>query len=112
MRIMKLAPLDRDAAIAALLAMPAYLHDRLGGLDGEHARAPGPNGTFSAVEQAWHLADLERDGFATRIRRMLAEDEPRLPDFDGARVAIDGDYRSRSLDDGIAAFAAARADTV
>jgi hypothetical protein len=60
------------------------------------------------VEQVWHLADLEREGYGERIRRLLAESDPQLPDFDGAKVARDRNYRSLSLEQGLAAFAAAR----
>src|SRR5262249_1808917 len=78
-------------------------------LDDEGAREAGPDGSFSLVEHAWHLADLEREGYAERIRRLLAETGPHLPDFDGARIAAERNYRAKSLADGIAAFAAARA---
>jgi len=61
------------------------------------------------VEQAWHLADLEREGYASRIRRLLEETQPQLPDFDGARIARERDYRSLSLAEGMARFAASRA---
>jgi len=43
-----------------------------------------------------------------RIRRLLGEEGPFLPDFDGARVARERDYRARSLVDGLQAFRAAR----
>jgi hypothetical protein len=69
---------------------------------------PPPDGGFSLVEQAWHLADLEREGYGERIRRLLADDDPDLPDFDGARLAAERNYRAKSLDGGIAAFLAAR----
>jgi hypothetical protein len=81
--------------------------DRLGG--GGRALETPKEGGFSLVEQAWHLADLEREGFGARIERLLAEDQPFLPDFDGARLARERDYRSRPLAAGVAAFAAARA---
>jgi hypothetical protein len=69
---------------------------------------PGPDGQFSPVEQCWHLADLEREGYAQRIRRLLVEERPELPDFDGARIARERRYRSLSLAAGIAGFRAAR----
>lgn len=48
--------------------MPAFLTERFAPLSAEEARVPGPDGGFSPVEQCWHLADLEREGFGTRIR--------------------------------------------
>jgi hypothetical protein len=67
------------------------------------------SGPFAFVEHCWHLADLERLAFALRIDRLLAEDQPFLPDFDGERVAFERQYLVLSVDAGIAAFAAARA---
>ncbi len=72
------------------------------------ARTPPADGGFCLIEQAWHLADLEREGYGERIRRLLAEEDPELPDFDGARVAVSRNYRAKSLAAGIAAFRAAR----
>ena len=96
----------------ALEAFPSFVRDAARGVDEEAARLPGPGGTFSLVEQAWHLADLEREGYGERIRRLLSEDRPHLPDFDGDRVARERNYRARSLAEGVAAFAAARAENL
>ena len=70
------------------------------------------SGSFALVEHAWHLADLERDGFGERIRRILAEENPFLPDFDGERVAREREYLKLESAEGVAAFAAARAETL
>ena len=67
------------------------------------------SGPSAFVEHCWHLADLEREGFGTRIERLLAEHDPFLPDFDGERVAAERQYIVLSIDAGIAAFAQARA---
>jgi len=71
-----------------------------------------PSGDFALVEHIWHLADLEREGYGRRLRALLAEDAPTLPDFDGARWAREGRYLERSPGEGLAAFAAARADNL
>ncbi len=99
---------ERQALLAELQAMPELLARRFGGLSAEAARRGGPNGTFSPVEHCWHLADLESEGFGARIRLLLSADRPFLPDFDGARVARERDYRARSLVEGLRAFRAAR----
>lgn len=95
---------EREALMAGLETMPGFLAERLASLSTDEARRPGPDEAFSPVEHCWHLADLEREGFGARIRRLLEEDDPSLPDFDGARLASERDYRSRSLQDGLAAF--------
>jgi hypothetical protein len=69
---------------------------------------PGPGGAFSFLEHVWHLADLEAEGFAVRIARILAEESPILPDFDGAPVARERQYGTLPLNEGLARFAAFR----
>src|SRR4029453_13142937 len=91
-----------------LAAMPDYVADRLGALDAEDARRPGPDASLSPVEQCWHLADLEAEGLGGRTRRLLGEERPFLADFDGARLAQERRYREKSLAGGLAAFRAAR----
>jgi len=97
-----------EEMLSRLETMPAELQAAAVRM-GESRWRDAPAGGFCMIEQAWHLADLEREGYGERIRRLLAEDDPRLPDFDGARVAAERDYRSKPLAEGVAAFAAARA---
>jgi hypothetical protein len=92
-------------------AMPVFLDNAFGGLSTADALIQGADG-FSPVEQCWHLADLERDGYAVRIRRLLNEVEPELPDFDGERVARERNYKSLPLADGLNAFRRARAENL
>ena len=112
MRYMQLSRPERTALLRDLKAMPAFLRATLGALAPEHAARRGSDGSFSPVEQAWHLADLEREGYALRIRRLLREERPNLPDFDGARIARERDYRSLSLAEGLAAFEHARRESL
>ena len=93
----------------ALRSMPAFLRDAALRFPKNAALASGPAGGFGFVEQVWHLADLEVEGYGLRIDRILKEDHPALADFDGAQVAGDRQYRSLSLADGLARFAEARA---
>jgi hypothetical protein len=107
-----LDPRERDDLLARLSALPDELRAAAARMDEGRARTPAADGGFSLVEHAWHLADLEREGFAARIERLLREDDPLLPDFDGARIARERDYRGRGLGEGLAAFAAARSDNL
>lgn len=70
------------------------------------------SGPFALVEHLWHIGDLEREGFGERIRTLLAEDDPFLPDFDGERIAHEREYLKLPLAPALAAFAAARDQTV
>ena len=108
MRYLGLAPMAQDALLADLQAMPDYLAATFAGLSAADAAVPGPDGALAPVEQCWHLADLEREGYGLRIQRLLGEVDPVLPDFDGARIARERAYRSRSLAEGLAAFREAR----
>lgn len=105
---MKLTPVERQEALRTLASMKDFLDASFASLTREETRAAGPEGSFSPVEQVWHLADLEREGFGERIRRLQAEDGPSLPDFDGARIAAERSYRSLSFEEGLRAFEAAR----
>lgn len=111
MRYMLLTRESQDALLESLTAMPDVLDEAFARLSTTEARVAGAEG-FSPVEQCWHLADLERDGYTVRIRRLLSEDDPALPDFDGERVARERDYKSLSLTEGLAAFRQARAGNV
>jgi hypothetical protein len=105
--------MDRLAnVLKELEAFPSFLSEVASRADAETSRRPVPGGVFSLVEQAWHLADLEREAYGERIRRLCNDERPVLPDFDGDRIARERNYRTRSLAEGVAAFAAARAENV
>ena len=112
MQYMKLTAVQRRELMESLAAMQAFLREAFASLTPEEARTPGPGGAFSPVEQVWHLADLEREGFGLRIRRLQTEANPHLPDFDGAKLAHERDYRSLSLAVGLHAFKSARAANI
>jgi hypothetical protein len=107
--------MDRSARadlLATLREMPRYLAEKFTRLTSEDATRRGPDGGFSPVEQCWHLVDLEREGFALRMRRLRSEERPLLPDFDGAAVARERNYLAKSLADGLEGFRAARAENL
>ena len=106
------APPDVEDALAELETMPAELHRRAAESAGDAARRKPAAGVFSFLENVWHLADLEREGFGARIRRLRTEESPRLPDFDGARLARERSYNERDLAAGLAAFASARRENL
>jgi hypothetical protein len=111
MRYMLLTRTDQNTLLTSLGAMADLLDAAFRDLSPAGARTEGEDG-FSPVEQCWHLADLEREGYGVRIRRLLSEDGPALPDFDGDRIARERNYKSLSLADGLAAFRQARADNL
>jgi hypothetical protein len=104
MQYMKLAPAAREALLARLDEMPRFLERELSSLTVEQLGQPGPDGGFSPLQQVWHLADLEREGFGCRIERLLNENQPLLPDFDGAAIAAARHYSVRSVSEGLTLF--------
>jgi hypothetical protein len=112
MQYMKLDVVGRQELLSVLEAMPHFLRSSFASLSTEQVTLQGPNGGFSPVEQVWHLADLEREGFGVRIDRLLREGNPRLEDFDGAAVAMARNYRALCLDAGLEEFSAAREENL
>lgn len=103
---------ERRALMSELAGMPDYLARAFEGVSAVDAASAAPDGSFGPVEQCWHLADLEREGFGIRIRRLLTESQPHLPNFDGAAIAQQRGYRGRSLAEALAVFRAARQDNL
>ena len=71
-----------------------------------------PSECFSAIEQLWHVHDVEIDGYHQRFRRILAEAHPVLPDLGSEALAQARDYASRDAAPALAGFRAARERTV
>ena len=67
---------------------------------------------FSLRENALHLRDVDADAFEIRVRRILEEENPFLPDFRGAEVARERDYNHQPIAPALDAFAASRARSV
>ena len=97
---------------AYLEATPGLLEGLAAGLSEDALRRRPAGGGFSFVEQAWHLHDVEVEGYAARIARILESDAPELADFDGLRIAAERDYNARDFAEAAAGFRAARRATV
>ena len=97
-----------EALLVTLESTAALLSRAAATLSPAEARRRPEAGGFSLVENIWHLADLEREGYGIRIRRILAESHPALITFDGDRVARERAYQERDADRGIVLFARAR----
>jgi DinB superfamily len=103
---------ELETLFLTLESTPVLFERAALGLSPQTAQQRPAGGGFSLVENVWHLADLEREGFGVRIRRILSEEEPTLSNFDGDRVARERDYQSRDLASGLAAFRQARRRSV
>ena len=100
---------DLETLLLTLESTPALLARAAEGLTAADWTCRADGTGFSLVENVWHLADLEREGYGTRIRRILSENEPTLANFDGDRIARERAYQQRPLAEGLSAFATARA---
>lgn len=89
--------LERAALLHIVAETPTRLKAALKGVPKKLLLwTPGP-GKWSILEIVAHMRDMERDAYLTRYRRILAEDNPTLPDLDGDVIAIRDDYRSLKL---------------
>ena len=103
---------ERDSWIEELRGTP----DRLAALAGragpeEVARKPAPE-AFSVREIVHHLRDIEIEGHGLRLARLLAENEPRLPNVDGDRLARERRYNERPHQAALEELRAARLASV
>lgn len=63
---------------------------------------------FSILEHVCHLRDIEREGYSFRIKSILMENNPPLPDIDGDRLAIERDYNNQDFLEAFEGFQKAR----
>src|SRR5262245_27024541 len=67
-----------------------------------------PDERFSILENVCHLRDIETEGYAVRIQRILTEESPTLHDIDGARLAIERQYNTTDMETALNEFLTAR----
>lgn len=91
-----------------LAEFPDRIEAFIENLDDECVRWRPSQGEFSVLESIAHVRDLEMEATTVRIRRVLAESNPLLVDFDGTAVAEASDYNDEILNDALAAFSLAR----
>jgi hypothetical protein len=101
-----------ETILLTLESTPALLTRAAAALSPSEARCRPDEKSFSFVENVWHLADLEREGFGLRTRRILSEENPALLNFDGDRIARERAYQEKDVERGLALFARARAQNL
>ena len=107
-----MAEAELQNLIAFLAETPTVVRQLISELSTDEARQRPAANEFSALEQACHLRDIEREGYAVRLRRLLSEDEPVLPDIDGGKLARERDYQSQAFAAALEAFAQARSENM
>jgi hypothetical protein len=78
------------------------------GMSGEEVRKRPVAGKWSTLEVVCHLADFEIVG-ADRVKRVIAEETPTLPDGDEKAFAARLAYHERELEDELTVIAGIRA---
>jgi hypothetical protein len=96
-------------ALERLGAMPSVLEAALADATAAQLRVRGVGDGFCLVEHACHLRDLEREGYAVRLQRMLDEKHPQLDGFEGDVVARERDYMAQDPREAARQFAVERA---
>jgi hypothetical protein len=65
--------------------------------------------TWSVVEHICHLRDIEKEGYAVRITKLLTEDQPLLENIDGDKLAVERAYINQDFKEALDTFTNARA---
>jgi hypothetical protein len=92
---------DRKRYLDILRATPAKLKAATKGVPKAVLTwSPAP-GKWSILEIVCHMRDMERDAYLARYQRILAEDNPSLPDIDGDRYSLENDYRAQKLSEAL-----------
>jgi hypothetical protein len=95
-----------------LVETPAVINQLTADLSESAARWKPSDDEFSAVEHLCHLRDIEREGYAARITKILQEEQPFLPDLGGSRLAQERDYNRQELRAAFDAFNQSRQENV
>lgn len=95
-------------ALKRLAEMPAVLQGAVERATPAQLRLRPNAESFCLIEHACHLRDLEREGYAVRLARMLGEEMPVLQGFEGDVIARKRDYMSQDARLAAAQFASAR----
>jgi hypothetical protein len=91
-----------------LALLPQILRAAVDAAGKSRLRIRASDGRFSLVEHAWHLADLEEEGFGVRIARLIDEDDPQIADFAGDVIAEQRRYIEQDVEPALDRFKRAR----
>jgi hypothetical protein len=100
---------EQDELLKALRSNPVTVRALLRDLDDAAIRARPAPGEWSIVEVVAHLGDTEERTLG-RVRRMLDEDNPTLPGFDQAALAVERRYHEMDFAEALRRFLSLRAE--
>ena len=99
-----------NALINDFAAGPQLIREAVKGMLRDQLLARPMPGKWSTLEVVCHIADFEIVG-ADRIKRVIAEDKPTLPDGDEKAFAARLAYHSRELEEELQLIGSIRAST-
>ena len=99
---------ERAELLDVYRSTPVVLRALLRGIDRDQARARPAADGWSIVEVVAHLGDTDERAL-DRVRRMVQEDDPLLPGYDEAALAVERRYREMDLGEALDRFAGVRA---
>jgi len=102
---MKYDPLINDSS-----AGPQLLREAVRGMNRDQLMARPVAGKWSALEVVCHIADFDIVG-ADRIKRVIAQNQPTLPDGDENAFAAALKYHDRELEEELQIIGGIRAST-
>lgn len=71
------------------------------------------NGDFFSIrESVAHLRDIDSLGYEQRLRLIVSEEHPTLPDVDGSRIAVERAYATLPLEPELAELERSRAASI
>jgi hypothetical protein len=99
-----------DALINDFAAGPQLLREAVRGMNRDQLVARPVPGKWSTLEVVCHIADFEIVG-ADRIKRVIAQNQPTLPDGDEKAFAAALQYDHRELEEELQTIGGIRAST-
>jgi hypothetical protein len=98
--------------LQSLASTPDNVSKLIEGVPNELLKERDSTQEFSILENVCHLRDIELEGYTPRIKRILAEQLPLLPDVDGGQLAVERNYNSQNIGAALQSFIFAREQNV
>ncbi len=103
---------ERDRYLAIVRSTPDRLKAALAGIPRKLLTWRPAPGKWSIHEIVCHMRDAERLGYLYRYSKILAEDNPTLPDVDGDKLALERQYGRMNLREVLRDWRAARKEVL
>src|SRR5262249_38453892 len=103
---------ELESAARELQQFPSKGRRLVAGEEDPTLRKKPSEADFSIAENLCHLRDIEHEGYSVRLRRLLEEERPFLPDINGGRLARERDYNSQPVPSALEQFAGERMGNV